>query len=203
MSWDEVALLVHRAQAGERRAFGELVERFRGAVFGVAVGRLRNEAEAQELTQDVFMHVMRKLPQLRDPRCFAGWLRQITVRMAINRLTRGGAVFGSEPEMLDAVPGAVATPLDELERGEDRRQVHAGLARLKPLDRETLEAFYLRGQTLKQMSREFESPVGTIKRRLHVARLRLKEALEARAEPAGSARPPRRRRMLDAELTAV
>jgi RNA polymerase sigma-70 factor (ECF subfamily) len=206
MSWDEVALLVHRAQAGERRAFGELVERFRSAVFAVAVGRLRNEAEAQELVQDVFMHVMRKLTQLRDPRCFAGWLRQITVRMAINRLTRGGAVFGSEPEMLDAVAGAASSPLEELERGEDRREVHAGLARLKPLDRETLEAFYLRGRTLKQMSREFETPVGTIKRRLHVARLRLKEALEAleaRAEPAGSARLPRRRRMLDAELTAV
>jgi len=203
MSWDEVALLVHRAQAGERRAFGELVERFRSAVFAVAVGRLRNEAEAQELVQDVFMHVMRKLTQLRDPRCFAGWLRQITVRMAINRLTRGGAVFGSEPEMLDAVAGRSTSPPEELERSENRSDVHAGLARLKPLDRETLEAFYLRGQSLKQMSREFETPVGTIKRRLHVARLRLKEALEARAEPAGSARPPRRRRMLDAELTAV
>ena len=73
MSWDDVALLVHRAQAGERRAFGELVERFRSAVFAVAVGRLRNEAEAQELTQEVFIHTMKKLDQLRDPRCFAGW----------------------------------------------------------------------------------------------------------------------------------
>src|SRR5437588_5424538 len=143
MSWDEVALLVHRAQAGERRAFGELVERFRGVVFAVAVGRLRNEAEAQELTQDVFMHVMRKLPQLRDPRCFAGWLRQITVRMAINRLTRSGVARGTEPEMLDTVASRVRGPLEEIERNENRRSVHAGLAQLKPLDRETLEAFYL------------------------------------------------------------
>ena len=46
---------------------------------------------------------MRKLPQLRDARCFAGWLRQITVRMAINRLTRHGLAHGSDPDMLDTV----------------------------------------------------------------------------------------------------
>ena len=202
MSWDEVTELVLLAQDGEKRAFGELVERFKGSVFAVALGRVRNEAEAQELTQDVFMHVMRKLPQLRDPRCFAGWLRQITVRMAINRLTRGRVAFGAEPEMLDSVASRVQGPPEEMERAENRRSIHAGLARLKPLDRETLEAFYLRGRSLKQMSREFETPVGTIKRRLHVARGRLKEVMEAPAEPACG--PTRRRRDLhEAELTAV
>ena len=54
----------------------------------------------------------------------------------------------------------------------------AVLAELKPLDRQTLEAFYIRGHSLKQMSREFETPVGTIKRRLHVARNRLRQAME-------------------------
>ena len=50
--------------------------------------------------------------------------------------------------------------------------------RIKALDRLTLEAFYLRGRSLKQMAREFEVPTGTIKRRLHVARQRLREELE-------------------------
>ena len=52
---------------------------------------------------------------------------------------------------------------------------------LKALDRATLVAFYIRGHSLKQMSRDFETPVGTIKRRLHVARSRLKKALEKQA----------------------
>ena len=56
-------------------------------------------------------------------------------------------------------------------------ELHAGLDRLKADDRATLEAFYLRGRSLKQMAREFEAPVGTIKRRLFVARQRLKEAM--------------------------
>jgi RNA polymerase sigma-70 factor (ECF subfamily) len=99
--------------------------------------------------------------------------------MAINRLTRRGLVSGAEPEMLDNVEGRVDTPLEEIERNEAKKELHEGLSRLKPLDRATLEAFYLRGRSLKQMSREFETPVGTIKRRLHVARQRLKDVLES------------------------
>jgi len=57
-------------------------------------------------------------------------------------------------------------------------QVRAGLRRLRDLDRETLEAFYVQGQSLVEMSDAFHSPIGTIKRRLHVARKRLARELE-------------------------
>ena len=91
MTWTEITELVTRAQAGDRAAFGQLAERFQPTVYAVALARLRNPTEAQELTQEVFLHAMKKLPQLREPQAFAGWLRQITVRMAINRLTRARA----------------------------------------------------------------------------------------------------------------
>ena len=200
MSWEEVTVLVERAQAGDRSAYGELVRRFQGSVYAMALTRTRDPQEAQELAQEVFVHGMRKLPQLRDPRCFAGWLRKITARMAINRLTRRGLVSGAEPEVLDHVEGRVRGPVEEIERTEAKAELHQGLKRLKDLDRQTLEAFYLRGRSLKQMSREFETPVGTIKRRLHVARLRLKAVLEGNT-PAGIDEPALRS---DGELmTAV
>jgi len=199
MSWSEISILVEKAQMGDREAYGALVERFQNAVYAIALTRVHDASEAQELTQEVFVHAMRKLPQLRDARCFAGWLRQITVRMAINRLTRRGLIRGAEPEMLESVAARTYGPPEELERAEARRQIHEGLDRLKDLDRETLEAFYLRGRTLKQMSREFETPVGTIKRRLHVARHRLKEVMED-GVPAGPARRPTSRRL---ELAGV
>ncbi|HSQ58187.1 MAG TPA: sigma-70 family RNA polymerase sigma factor, partial [Gemmata sp.] len=170
MSWNEITVLVEKAKTGDRAAYGELVVRFQNSVFAMALARVRDPLEAQELAQDVFVHAMRKLPQLRDPRCFAGWLRRITARMAINRLTRRGPIFGADPEILDAVQGKGRSPEENLEVGEAIDQLKAGLAELKPLDRATLEAFYLRGRSQKQMSREFETPVGTIKRRLHVAR---------------------------------
>ena len=192
----QLAELVRAAAAGDRLAFGQLVERYERAVYNTALRRLGNHAEAQELAQEVFVHGMRKLPQLRDPRCFAGWLRRITARMAINRLTRRGPVSGTTPEFLDSVEGRVATPLEQIELNEAKAELHEGLSRLKPLDRATLEAFYLRGRSLKQMSREFETPVGTIKRRLHVARQRLKEALQEPASPLGGGPRARHRREL-------
>jgi RNA polymerase sigma-70 factor (ECF subfamily) len=178
MSWAEIILLVDRAKVGDRQAYGELVLRFQGSVYAMALARVRDPLEAQELAQDVFVHAMRKLPQLRDPRCFAGWLRRITARMAINRLTRRGPLFGADPEMLASVADKVRTAEEHAAVGEAVGQLKVGLARLKTLDRLTLEAFYLRGRSLKQMAREFEVPTGTIKRRLHVARQRLREQLE-------------------------
>lgn len=178
MIWEEIFELIERAQTGDRVAFGKLVERFHPAVYAVALARLRDPNEATELAQEVFIHAMQKIAQLRDPQCFVGWLRQITVRMAINRVTRKAPVQGAEPEFLQNAPGAAGVPLDEMIRTEDRADLWNGLDQLKPIDRDTLVAFYIKGRTLKQMAREFETPVGTIKRRLHVARNRLKDVLE-------------------------
>src|SRR5436305_158847 len=178
MTPNEITELVLKAQAGDRQSYGELVERFQPTVYAVALARLRNPTEAQELTQEVFLHGMRKLPQLRDAQCFAGWLRQITVRMAINRLTRRGPLQKVEPEVLESAEAAGSNPLDTMIRAEQAGELYRALELLKPVDRATLVAFYIRGRTLKQMSREFETPVGTIKRRLHVARNRLKKVME-------------------------
>ena len=179
MIWNEITNIVERARDGDRSAYGELVERFQPTVYGLALARLRNPNEAQELVQEVFIHAMTKLSQLRDAHCFAGWLRQIAERMAINRLTRRGPIRGAEPAVLDNVQARGASPLDELVRLEQKAQIWAGLDRLKPVDRATLVAFYINGRSLKQMSREFETPIGTIKRRLHVARNRLRRHLNA------------------------
>jgi RNA polymerase sigma-70 factor (ECF subfamily) len=173
-----IAELVLAAQDGDRQAFGKLVERYERSVYATALRRLNNHAEAQELTQEVFVQALRKLGQLREPAAFGGWLRSITTRMAINRATRGGAMLATEPELLEANCIETETPLSRALARERDRQVRAGLGRLGALDRATLEAFYVKGQSLIEMSDEFESPVGTIKRRLHVARKRLAKELE-------------------------
>ena len=78
-----------------------------------------------------------------------------------------------EPDMLAATCMETETPLSKVIDRERDNQVHGGLSRLGDLDRETLEAFYMRHQSLREMSDDFDAPLGTIKRRLHVARKRL------------------------------
>jgi len=178
---DEITEQVLLAQAGDREAYGRLVEQFQPIVFAVALKKMRNQTEAQELTQEVFVHAMRKLAQLRDVRSFPGWIKTIAKRMAINRLTRRGPVQKVEDGFLEGAEASGANPLDCLIQSEQAGALHRALDLLKPIDRSTLVAFYIRSRTLKQMSREFETPIGTIKRRLHVARNRLKEVLEGLA----------------------
>ena len=163
---------------GNREAFGELFERFHSTIMAIAMKRLRNEAEAQELTQDVFIQAMQKIGQLRTPECFIGWLRQITVRMAINRAVRRGPFVAVEPETLEATVIGSESPLAAALAGEREMQLKEGLQQLGDMDRETLTAFYVRGQTLLEMAAEFDAPLGTIKRRLHVARKRLAKQVE-------------------------
>lgn len=174
----QVAQLVLRAQRGDRDAFGQLFERFEQHVFAIALRRLRHHTEAQELCQDVFVQAMLKLDQLREPECFGGWLRAITHRMAINQMVRRGHDQPTSPESLDANCVESATPLGDLLESEQKEQVRAGLGRLGDLDRETLEAFYVHGHSLIEMSDSFAAPLGTIKRRLHVARKRLAKEVE-------------------------
>ncbi len=175
---DEITEQVLLAQAGDREAYGRLVEQFQPTVYAVALKKMRNQTEAQELTQEVFVHAMRKIAQIRDVRSFPGWIKTITKRMAINRLTRRGPIQKVEDGFLDSTAAAGVTPLESLIRTEQASELHRALDLLKPVDRATLLAFYIRGRTLKQMSREFEVPIGTVKRRLHVSRNRLKEVLE-------------------------
>jgi RNA polymerase sigma-70 factor (ECF subfamily) len=172
-----VAAIVRRAQSGDRDALGQLIERYQAAVYSIALRRLGNHAEAQELCQEVFLQALEKIGQLREPAAFGGWLRAIANRMAINRGLRRGPVLSAEPELLDANQVESRTPLVNVLAKERQSHVRAGLRRLRALDRQTLEAFYVEGRSLVEMSDDFASPLGTIKRRLHVARKRLAREL--------------------------
>jgi RNA polymerase sigma-70 factor (ECF subfamily) len=178
-SWNGLAVLVRQAQRGDREAFGRLVEQFERTVHAICLRRLGNQSEALELTQEVFLHVMRRINQLREPERFAGWLRQVAVRMAINRATRRNAPPSVETVVLEGASETRDDPLDALIARERAQRLWEALGRLKVLDRETLVAFYIQGQSLIEISERLDAPIGTIKRRLHTARKRLKLELEA------------------------
>ena len=180
-AWTATAMLVERAQDGDRAAFGDLVEQFQPTVYAVCLNRLGNPSEALEMTQEVFLHVMKRLDQLREPERFAGWLRQVAARMAINRATRRVPPSSVESEVLEGAGASLRRddPLDGLIRRERASRLWAGIGRLKSLDRETLISFYIQGQSLLEIAERNDAPVGTIKRRLHTARRRLKAELQA------------------------
>ena len=158
--WADLAALVGRAQRGDREAFGELVEQFQPTVYAIALRRLANASDALELTQEVFLHVLRRIGQLREPERFAGWLRQVAVRMAINRATRRVAPPSVEVGVLEGASHQADEPLDQLISRERAERLWEALGRLKSLDREALDAFYIRGHSLLEIAEELGVPLG-------------------------------------------
>ena len=120
-----------RRRDGDRDAFGALVEQFQPTVYAIALRRLGNPSDALELTQEVFLHVLERITQLREPERFAGWLRQVAVRMAINRATRRVAPPSVESGILEGALMQGDEPLDQLIDRERAERVWAALGRLK------------------------------------------------------------------------
>jgi RNA polymerase sigma-70 factor (ECF subfamily) len=174
--------IVIRAQGGDRQAFSELYEGCRPWVYAIALACLHDAQAAEELYHDVLVHVFEKLSQLRQPAAFPGWLRQIATRMAINRVSRVRLTGQAADAVWDTLSAPSASPLEQLLAHEQTTQVRQSLARLKPLDRDTLLAFYYEGQSLETISQQAATPLGTIKRRLHVARQRLRQEFVGMAE---------------------
>src|SRR5438067_935784 len=73
--------LVERVRAGEREAYGQLVERCQGLIYQLCYGVTGNPSDAEELAHETFVEAYLKLPQLRDPQRFAPWLKTLALNL--------------------------------------------------------------------------------------------------------------------------
>jgi len=182
---DELKTLVLLAQNGDRGAFGKLYENFWPTVYAISFRWLRNHSQAEDLCQCVFVQVMNKLTQLQNPSRFPGWIDKIIKRMALNHLQRHQRHISLEETVDLSLLSSEQSPLAALIKEEDAAAVRREAVKLGALHWKTVEDFYLRGLTIKQMARGGTSgriPIGTVKRRLYTARRRLERRLSALAQ---------------------
>jgi len=92
----EIMELVRRAQQGDREAYGELATRFQPTVYALALARLRNPTEAQELAQEVFLRVYKSRANYEPTAKFTTWLFRIATHLALNWHRDGKAVKREE-----------------------------------------------------------------------------------------------------------
>jgi RNA polymerase sigma factor (sigma-70 family) len=162
------ALLVVRAQLGDRRALAELVGRWHDPVWRYVRPMVDDPGQADDVSQEVWVSALRALPGLRRPERFAPWLYTIARRSVMNHLReRYGQV---DPPGADDVH-------DEVDAVLDRAQVADGLVELPALEREVLSLFYLHDLSLDDCAQVLEIPAGTVKSRLFRARRLLRDRL--------------------------
>jgi RNA polymerase sigma-70 factor (ECF subfamily) len=170
---------VDRLRAGDRPAFEELVRTQQHRVYGLALRMLGNAAEAQDVAQEAFLRAHRGLAEFRGDARLSTWLYAIVSRLCLNRLAgseRRLARHGEET--LARLPDTGPGPDQALERGELEEALHRAIAELPDERRIVVVLRDVEGLAYEEIAEVLELPVGTVRSRLHRARLDLKEKLE-------------------------
>ena len=178
---EELKTLISRTLAGDLDAFGEIVRRFQDMAYGYAYSVLGDFHLAEDAAAEAFFQAYRKLSALRDPAAFPGWFRRIVLRYC-DRLVRKRRV--PTVSLGDAPPPATpqAGPVQMAEQRELQETVLAAIRALPEHQRTATTLFYINGYSVGDIAEFLEAPEGTVKRRLHDARKRLKERMMTMVE---------------------
>jgi RNA polymerase sigma-70 factor (ECF subfamily) len=182
--------VIENCKAGDEKAFSEIVLQRQKKVFNIAYRMLGNSEEAKDLAQEVFISVFQSIKDLKEEIKFDAWLTQITLNHCRNRwkYLKRRQYFTSDSlddsvETEDgSVPGVLFDPSDNPETVFEKKMIQEsiqrGLLKLKEDQRELLVLRDLQGFSYEEMGETLGLPEGTIKSKLHRARMELKEILE-------------------------
>jgi RNA polymerase sigma-70 factor (ECF subfamily) len=171
--------LLDRLRAGEPRAFEELVRGYQHRVFGVAVRMLGNRAEAEEIAQEVFLRAHRAIADFRGDAKLSTWLYGIASRLCLNRLASGDRRRVREGEdLLLRLPSGGPDASVELERAEIASALRQAIAELPEERRVVVVLRDLEGLSYEEIAQALDLEPGTVRSRLHRARMDLKDKLE-------------------------
>jgi RNA polymerase sigma-70 factor (ECF subfamily) len=155
-------------------------------VYGTALRVLRNEADAEEVTSDVYSQVWRNATTFDGTRgSVNAWLTMLARSRAIDRL-RSRARLRKEENLDQAVNIASAgeTPERASWLGQQRSLVKRALETLSPEQREAIELAYFSGLTQNELAERLHQPLGTVKTRIRLGMIKLRERLQVAAEAA-------------------
>jgi RNA polymerase sigma-70 factor (ECF subfamily) len=173
--------LIDEALAGRSAAFGDLVLRYQDRLYNTLVHVTGSLEDARDVAQEAFVQAFIKLESFQRSSAFYTWLYRIALNLSISRRRRrkpsisvdeARETSGDEPVGHDDAPG------DRLQREERARQVQAALQRLSEEHRGVLVLREIDGYSYDEIAVMLEVPVGTVRSRLHRARLMLRDELK-------------------------
>jgi RNA polymerase sigma-70 factor (ECF subfamily) len=197
---DDDRRLVERARTGDARAFEALVRRYERWVFTLALRMVGDRAEAEDIAQEVFLKAYRGLEGFRGASRFSTWLYSIASHHCLSALAsrsrtatslsfggRSGAGGEDPPSPLDRLPDG-APRADAILEGRDlARTVQAELAKLPEDHRLVLILRDIQGMAYAEIAQTLGLELGTVRSRLHRARMDLKARLRPHLIEGGEA----------------
>jgi RNA polymerase sigma-70 factor (ECF subfamily) len=193
LSWGrDEAELVTELQAGSDAAFDWLVTYYHQGVYNLAYGILSDAADAADVTQEVFLHAFKGIRGFRQGSSLKTWLYRISVRQALNhrrwcwRHHRQQVSIDVEEEGRNAafeLPGADASPFEQLETAEMQASVRQALDQVPAIFRSAVILRDLEGLSYEEVAEVLEVSVGTVKSRILRGRRLLREILDPLMHP--------------------
>ena len=180
--------IVRRVLDGDRDRFGVLVERYWNMAVALALTRIGDVAEAEDIAQEGFMTAYAHLPTLRDPARFAGWLSRIVVQESIDcrrKRARGLVAEMSARAQAKAFASAPAMA-DPILTNEQRQTVRQAIDRLPQKFQTVVIMRFTGGLSAKEIARQLGKRPGTVRVWLHRAYQRLRQYLDPLLEEAES-----------------
>lgn len=181
--------LIERARQGDREAFTVLARRFERRVYSLALFYTRNQSDAEDLAQEVWLKVYRHLQSFRGESSFYTWLRQITVNTFLNHRRSAMRHVGGESQPLRLVEIETVDYEDALRLARGRNmeddlqqkmmveRVEASLSELTPQQRLIFILKHNEGMTYEEISASLNCSTGTIKKSLFRAVQKLRQHL--------------------------
>jgi RNA polymerase sigma-70 factor (ECF subfamily) len=185
------ATLMEKLSRGNEGALSVLYDRYGSLVFGIALSMLGDRESAEEITQDVFTNVWKRVHSYRaDKSKVATWISRITRNRAIDELRKRRA----RPERpqahweidVEQEPARGSDPEDHLEMAVQRQRVRAALDALPAEQKQALELAYFKGYSHSEISAALGQPLGTIKTRIRIGMQKLQRLLGPGEEPGRS-----------------
>jgi RNA polymerase sigma-70 factor, ECF subfamily len=188
--------LITRALAGDRDAFGALVDQYKRIVFSIGLKHLRNEEEAMDLVQDTFLKAWTKLDSYQPDSNFKAWICRIAANGSIDRIRRNRTRRADEiddrlgfDDIADSRVPAIGmwgrtNPLEDTERSALGQRLMAALDTLPEAHRQCVLLCDVHGYSYQEIAEEMQIPKGTVMSRLFYARKRLQLLLEDYREEA-------------------
>jgi RNA polymerase sigma-70 factor (ECF subfamily) len=183
--------VVLRAQAGDQFAFSELYKQYRKRVFCICIRMVHDLSLAEDLTQDVFFQVHRKLATFRGNSAFATWLHRLTVNIVLMHLRKRVLPLVSLDLMMTTIPeervGRDFGALDRAQFGTvDRLAIDRAVAALAPGYRRVFLLHDVQGFQHREVAVILGCSLGNSKSQLHKARCALRDTLGASARLAAT-----------------
>lgn len=170
------AYLARRAQEGYLDAYAELVDRYSGLAYRVALRVVGNHHDAEDVAQEALVAAWQQLPNFRAQSSFSTWLYQIVTHRALNRVQRQHP--SSSLDVIGDVADACAGPAMRLERDLMKDAVTDAIQALPPAQRITVVLHHLEGLSYAEVAAVTDSSVAAVRSHLFRARRTLGVALQ-------------------------